>query len=141
MVSPARSLCLFLRCTLCTFRLSGPERSFAGFRVRGHRTERSSNRRVGLPCWIQRSREREAVEVWARYAGNCRRLRRVYLAKGRNTSPKTQKNDNDNAIRKIINKNCVYRNAVLLLCMLADCCCCYLLFCHCVSYLSYHTSR
>ena len=46
----------------------------------------------------------ETVDVWARYAGDCKRLRWVYLAKGSNLSPKTQKNDNDNAIRKIINK-------------------------------------
>ena len=33
-----------------------------------------------------------------------RRLRLVYLAKARNLSHKAQKNDNDNAIRKINNK-------------------------------------
>ena len=28
--------------------------------------------------------ERESAEVWARYAGDCKRLRWVYLAKGSN---------------------------------------------------------
>ena len=55
---------------------------------------------------------RETVEVWARYAGDCRRLRCVNLAKVRNVSPKTQKNDNDNAIRKIINNHMKHINVM-----------------------------
>ena len=31
-------------------------------------------------------RERETVEVWARFAGACRRLRWVFMAKGGNPS-------------------------------------------------------
>ena len=45
---------------------------------------------------------REKEGVWARYAGHSRKQRWVYLAKGRNMSPKTQKNDYYNAIFKFI---------------------------------------
>ena len=56
------------------------------------------------------SRERERVKAWVRYAEACRRLPWAYLGKGRKPfSPKTQKNDNDNAVRKIINTCNPYR--------------------------------
>ena len=61
----------------------------------------------------------ETVEAWARYAGTCRRLRWVHLAKETNHSlPKSRKQNTEIAVRKIINKRKINRILYLVLIVL-----------------------